>query len=449
MASEQYSDQKRPLKSSKKQIDKAARRIRHGVDGQERIGAIEKIQEFREYHLYPLMLLKNHLVRTARKVNPEVVVARRLKQLSTIIDKLERPTLDGKSANAIKLTRMQDIAGCRAIVDNDDELYQLRDKLLKSKSVHKVIYTSDYLSEPKKSGYGGYHIVYSCYEHQKEPHPWMKARVEIQIRTQLQHAWATSLEIIDSLEGINLKTSIGGHVEWRRYFKILGKLVAHEESFCTLSEDEYANYLGELMDLGTDLNVLKKLNDYSIALSASSASAIPKSKRSSKGLFLILINKGSENKKIKVLYFKPKEASEALSILNTNEIQGKFDTAVLLSAEDARSLRQAYPNYFGSTELLQKFIVSKELDYLRRGAEAIKTQHSDLLEQKREALDILKHFETDSGKHDLTEAQEKDLIKLNSLVVELDKLLQASQVELDETDKYIHETAEKFGISEV
>ncbi|MCS6233533.1 GTP pyrophosphokinase, partial [Shewanella baltica] len=126
MANGQYEDQKRPLTISKKQIEKAARSIRHGVDGAERIEAIEKIQSFREFHLYPLMLMKNHLIRTAKKVSPKVIVARRLKRLPTIINKLERETLDGKTANAIKLTRMQDIAGCRAIVKNKAELYLLK-----------------------------------------------------------------------------------------------------------------------------------------------------------------------------------------------------------------------------------------------------------------------------------------------------------------------------------
>ena len=44
-----------------------------------------------------------------------------------------------------------------------------------------------------------------------------KNKIEIQLRTELQHAWATSLEIIDTLENIKLKTSNEGHEEWRRF----------------------------------------------------------------------------------------------------------------------------------------------------------------------------------------------------------------------------------------
>ncbi len=46
--------------------------------------------------MYPLMLIKNHLARAANAIDKKTIVARRLKRLSTIVDKLERPTLDGK-----------------------------------------------------------------------------------------------------------------------------------------------------------------------------------------------------------------------------------------------------------------------------------------------------------------------------------------------------------------
>lgn len=118
MGNQVYESQKCTLEYSKTQIDKSAQRIRHGCDGQDRDNAIAMVQNFREVHLYPLMLMKNHLARTSAKVGKKIIVARRLKRLSTIIDKLERPTLDGETTNGIRLTRMQDIGGCRAIVKN-------------------------------------------------------------------------------------------------------------------------------------------------------------------------------------------------------------------------------------------------------------------------------------------------------------------------------------------
>jgi len=163
MTSKAYENQKRILGYSKKRVDKAGRDIRHGCDDDVRNESIRIIQNFRAVHLYPLMLIKNHLTRAVKKESKKAIVARRLKRLPTIIDKLERPTLDGKKDNAIKLTRMQDIGGCRAIVPNLNQLNSLHDRLDSSNSVHKIIKTDNYLT-PKESGYGGIHLVYSCFD---------------------------------------------------------------------------------------------------------------------------------------------------------------------------------------------------------------------------------------------------------------------------------------------
>ncbi|WP_267648809.1 hypothetical protein [Escherichia coli] len=69
MGNEVYQSQKCKLKYSKSQIDRAAQLIRHGCSDEERQQSIEMIQNFRELHLYPLMLMKNHLARAAAKVD--------------------------------------------------------------------------------------------------------------------------------------------------------------------------------------------------------------------------------------------------------------------------------------------------------------------------------------------------------------------------------------------
>ncbi|WP_350628755.1 hypothetical protein, partial [Pseudoalteromonas sp. CAL260-MNA-CIBAN-0059] len=72
MANQAYENQKVTLIYSKKSIDKAARDIRHGCESEVREDAINKIQNFRELHMYPLMLIKNHLARTAKKINKDI-----------------------------------------------------------------------------------------------------------------------------------------------------------------------------------------------------------------------------------------------------------------------------------------------------------------------------------------------------------------------------------------
>jgi ppGpp synthetase/RelA/SpoT-type nucleotidyltranferase len=359
VANEQYKAQKKSLQFSKKKIDKAGRDIRHSTSGDERVDAIQKIQNFREYHLYPLMLLKNHLARTARKVSKKIIVARRLKQLPTIINKLERPSLDGKIENSIKLTRMQDIAGCRAIVKDLKQLNALKARLLNSKSVHKVINLRDYLI-PKSSGYGGIHLIYSCYEGQGHDSEWKKCKVEIQLRTELQHSWATSLEIIDTLEQISLKTSQDGNENWRRFFALSGKLVAHTEAACIIPDEELIDIKAELKGLVEKLKVISKLARFSLAINFSTDKKVNAKVKNGQGMFLISISFGTDTDEIKinasVKHFSPQNSGGAIEALNTAELDDDIPINVLVSAPDVRALKKAYPNYFGSTTKFSEFI---------------------------------------------------------------------------------------------
>lgn len=397
-----YDNQKKLLRFSKNQIKKAAKDIRKAISGAERKLAIEKIQNFREFHLYPLMLMKNHLARTSKKVNKSIIVARRLKRLPTIIDKLERDSLDGGTQNSIELTRMQDIAGCRAIVNNSKELFSLRQRLVESRSVHKIIRENNYLI-PKSSGYGGIHLIYSCYESQKAEHIWKKTKVEVQLRTKLQHAWATSLEIIDTLEHTDLKTSHTGSFAWRRYFYLMGKLVSHEEGFHKLSDPELFEIRCELFGspgifypkiegLEVYLGVASKLRKYALAINFSTDKKALERTKNNSGLFLITmtINKKKAKKSIDVdtTFFKASESDEAIEKYNKAEMDATIYLTVLLSVTDAKTLKQAYPNYFGSTTAFTKFLHKHDQEHHDAFMKKIK-----FLELKHELLKKLQKRE--------------------------------------------------------
>lgn len=363
MTSKAYENQKRVLNYSKKRVDKAGRDIRHGCDEAARKEAILIIQNFREIHLYPLMLIKNHLSRAVKKESKKAIVARRLKRLPTIIDKLERPTLDGNKDNAIKLTRMQDIGGCRAILLNLEQLNNIYDRLKNSSSVHKIIKIDDYLT-PKDSGYGGIHLVYSCFDDTDEESNWKKTKIEVQLRTELQHAWATSLEIIDTLEDVKLKTSMEGHEKLRRFFKVAGQLVAHKEKACVLDKRESSELVTELTNLEKELNIRSKLFNYKIAIDVTANNSdLPKSLRSHQGMFLVTLKKndithdgGEVTLDVRARAFSPKETEEAFVELASKESDNDFIIAVLVSANEVRNLKKAYPNYFGSTGNFSKFL---------------------------------------------------------------------------------------------
>jgi len=65
MVNEPYQQQKQATSSfSKKQVQKAGEKIRKGCTESQYSDAIAVIRNFRESHLYPLMLIKNHAYHT-------------------------------------------------------------------------------------------------------------------------------------------------------------------------------------------------------------------------------------------------------------------------------------------------------------------------------------------------------------------------------------------------
>ena len=397
-----YNNQKKKLRFSKKRIDKASRDIRHGCEGNLRDESIRLIQNYRETHLYPLMLIRNHLSHPVRKVSKQAIIARRLKRLATIIDKLERPTLDGKQANAIRLTRMQDIGGCRVILPKLRHLYKLKESLESSKSVHQIIKSVDYLHNPKDSGYLGVHLVYSCFSGQEADSGWKGTRIEVQLRTELQHAWATSLEIIDTLENLNLKTSLSGHGHWRRFFYIAGRLVAHEEQAFSIPEDEINGFIEEFTELESQLEVRKALGKFSLAIKLMTHGGIKNNKdiKNHKGMFLIVMKKAENIKEkinldVELTPFKEDQTDGALIALEESELKDDVLVSVLVSAADVKNLEKAYPNYLGSTVQFTDFINSHlkvTAEEKNQTGENVETSSSELQPDVPEKISLRKRF---------------------------------------------------------
>lgn len=62
----------------------------------------------------------------------------------------------------MRLTQMQDIGGCRVVLDSLDEVAALRDADSRSQAEHIFVEYCDYIARPKLSGYRGVHLVYKC-----------------------------------------------------------------------------------------------------------------------------------------------------------------------------------------------------------------------------------------------------------------------------------------------
>jgi putative GTP pyrophosphokinase len=219
------------LAHSKTKINKSARLVRrfYGAlqdrtsaeydaflaDGDSVIDAITCVEDFRTYHARPLARVNaglRHYVKKAGMRQPEVT--QRLKRFATIIHKLQRePTM--------ALSRMEDIAGVRAVLENQAQANAVRDMLIKARrwKIRRVrTYVEGGDPGPKADGYRAIHIIVEkdgCF-------------VEIQLRTPWQDAWAQSVEQDTRRLRQDLKFGAGPD-DLRQYYLVVSELFAMEE----------------------------------------------------------------------------------------------------------------------------------------------------------------------------------------------------------------------------
>jgi ppGpp synthetase/RelA/SpoT-type nucleotidyltranferase len=83
---------------------------------------------WRASHSFPLNTFKIGLLSRTGKVDSKGLVAQRIKRLSSIQQKLDR-------FSGMKLSRMQDIAGCRSIVSSVGQVDQIASLYKKKKGI--------------------------------------------------------------------------------------------------------------------------------------------------------------------------------------------------------------------------------------------------------------------------------------------------------------------------
>ncbi len=170
--------------------------------------AAEVIEWWRREHARPLTRVNASLRHYLRGVG-ESYVSQRLKRFATIVDKLGRePTM--------KLTRMEDIGGCRAILREQALIDAVVVRLQRRWDIHRV---RDYVREPKSDGYRAVHLIVRKNER----------RIELQLRTPWQDLWAQSVENDTRRLRIGLKFGAGPDV-LREYYGLVAEFFALRES---------------------------------------------------------------------------------------------------------------------------------------------------------------------------------------------------------------------------
>jgi hypothetical protein len=304
------------------------------------------INNWRACHGYPLNTFQNNLRRSAKKVDSSALIAQRTKRLISITNKLERQP-------SMKLTQMQDIGGCRAVVKSVLGVRRLDEFYTKQSEIkHELASRDDYIECPRESGYRGIHLVYRYFSDKRAGNKYNRLKIEMQLRSQYQHAWATTVETVGTFIGEALKVSSGPE-EWRRFFALMGSVIALRER-TPLVPDTPTNQrllIDELQESATDLNVLHLLRGY--------AETLRKVQEAPEEAHYYLLRLDPGASQLTVTGFKHDEFEKAQQAYSEAEQKVKEQPgtdAVLVSVDSLAVLQRAYPNYFADTRVFVRLL---------------------------------------------------------------------------------------------
>ena len=325
---------------SRQRVNNSAKNI--GICKREHNGVVsaddEKIVEnWRASHTHILNTWQV-ILRQRIKKKMKIYFAQRLKRKNTIYDKLQRyPNM--------QLARMHDIAGCRLIFANKNDMMGYIEKLHTSTGFHhirKAEQCKDYILKPKSSGYRGIHDVYA-YKSKKgtdRSDKWDGLLVEIQYRTVYQHAWATAVEIADYLTKCRAKFSQGDENQ-QEFFRCASEIIAraYEDETSCKSNLSNAQLVNSFYALEEKTHLLQRLKQIRLL------TKIPEIFEHN----LIIHFTITEGKPDFKIYGFP-SLSKANKFYFDIEKRYPDDDIVLVKSKNKKSILEAYRNYFADAK---------------------------------------------------------------------------------------------------
>lgn len=287
---------------------------------------------WRNSHILPMRKLRAELSRKAKLVNPWAVAAARPKRMRSI-----RQKLGGRS-----LYDIQDIAGCRAILPTFTEVQAVLASYQES-ARHTLQRPYDYVTNPRDTGYRCYHLVYKFEgETEEERESFKHHYVEVQLRTQLQHAWATAVEAVGLVRNEDLKHG-RGNADWLRFFNLMSAEFAEEEG-CPIVPGTPASMIErhkEIKELDKRIDVVKRLDSFRQIIAETGRFD------ASRGtIFLIQYDPDRGEVKVKTVANYKIGSSKLGTAEQMESGRGRRIETALVEVDAASDLRNAYPNYF-------------------------------------------------------------------------------------------------------
>lgn len=341
------------LRHSKKAVNRAGQIL---IDPDRELhdvwDALDVIANWRACHNFPLNTFQTGLRRRARKIDSGCIVAQRIKRLSSIAAKLER-------FNRMTLSQMQDIGGCRAVLSSTAKVRALVKAYKDSDIKHELALEDDYIRAPKESGYRGIHLIYKYKSDKKEEYNGLK--IEMQLRSQFQHIWATAVETVGIFTEQALKSS-QGEEDWLRFFALMGSVfAAAERTPAVPNTPTGADLLAQLQALADKLDVQGQLSTFGGALQVIEGRDDPDDH-----FYLLELDPRHRQLNVRAYRASDSEIADAAYLEAEKSLKDKPGAqAVLVSVDRLTSLQRAYPNYFLDTRnfvsLLNDALIGKKL----------------------------------------------------------------------------------------
>ena len=294
------------------------------------------IDEWRSAHR-PVLNTFQAILRN-RTRGKDITVAQRHKRKRTIFDKLLR-------LPRMELSRMDDVAGCRLIFKNIQDLHLFRKDFHKARFSHIRKNQEDkynYIKTPKSTGYRGIHDIFEYDVNSIAGKNYAGLYVEIQYRTLVQHAWATAVEVIGFITESQPKFQQGDN-RYQLAMALASEILAraHESSKGPFPDYSDKKLVEDFLAIDNELHLLTTLN----GLNAANESVSEK-----RNAILIFSTKGE----LEIKTYR--DAPDALRSLFELEIQYPEHDIVLVKADTSEEVRLAFKNYFSDARDFIKLI---------------------------------------------------------------------------------------------
>ncbi|MEQ1711053.1 MAG: RelA/SpoT domain-containing protein [Hyphomicrobium sp.] len=293
-----------------------------------------------DVHFLPMSRVRQETVGRIRKHKLEGITASRLKRMRSVRKKLGRIST--------KLDQIQDLGGCRAVLRSIADANRLVEAF-RSDPRHVLHNEKDYIDKPKVGGYRSYHLNFK-FRGEGPFEAFTGRRVELQVRTRLQHSWATAVEAVGLFRREDIKAG-EGDPDWRRLFDLMSAELAVAER---CPEPEHLpgqqERVREIIDLNRKLKALEMLDAMRVAVRHTEWKV-----GEGADCYRIEFDLEAQAVTINSHYGAISGIAEQHAVEQSDSLSSRSTiNTVFVEADRISDLRAAYPNYFGDVEVFSR-----------------------------------------------------------------------------------------------